>query len=85
MPRFFRRLAEGIFDEEDLIARTAELGSFVDAAAVEYGFDRSNVYALGYSNGANIAASLIFHQADVFKVQSCITQWYRCADWNCRI
>lgn len=67
MPRFFRRLAEGIFDEEDLIARTAELGSFVDAAAVEYGFDRSNVYALGYSNGANIAASLIFHQADVFK------------------
>ncbi|PYE47577.1 phospholipase/carboxylesterase [Paenibacillus barcinonensis] len=67
MPRFFRRLAEGIFDEEDLIARTAELGSFIDAAAAAYGFDRKNVYALGYSNGANIAASLMFHQADVFK------------------
>ena len=66
MPRFFRRLAEGVFDE-DLIARTAELGAFIDAAAVEYGFDRSNVYALGYSNGANIAASLMFHHADVFK------------------
>lgn len=67
MPRFFRRLAEGVFDEEDLIARTAELGAFVDAAAAEYGFDRNNVYALGYSNGANIAASLMFHQANVFK------------------
>lgn len=67
MPRFFRRLAEGVFDEPDLIARTAELGSFLDAAAEEYGFDRTNVYALGYSNGANIAASLMFHQAGVFK------------------
>lgn len=67
MPRFFRRLAEGVFDEPDLIARTAELGSFLDAAAEEYGFDRANVYALGYSNGANIAASLMFHQAGVFK------------------
>lgn len=67
MPRFFRRLAEGVFDEPDLIARTAELGSFLGAAAEEYGFDRANVYALGYSNGANIAASLMFHQAGVFK------------------
>lgn len=67
MPRFFRRLAEGVFDEPDLIARTAELGSFLGAAAEEYGFDRANVYALGYSNGANIAASLMFHRAGVFK------------------
>jgi len=67
MPRFFRRLAEGVFDEPDLIARTSELGSFLGAAAEEYGFDRANVYALGYSNGANIAASLMFHQAGVFK------------------
>jgi len=59
MPRFFRRLAEGVFDLEDLRVRTAELGSFVDASATTYGFDRAGVAALGYSNGANIAASLM--------------------------
>lgn len=61
MPRFFRRLAEGIFDEEDLIFRTKEVYDFLDAAAVEHGFDRNNVVAIGYSNGANIAVSLLFH------------------------
>ncbi|WP_411346802.1 alpha/beta hydrolase [Paenibacillus sp. WLX1005] len=67
MPRFFRRLAEGVFDEPDLIARTHELNAFLDAAAVEYGFDRSNIVAVGYSNGANIAASLLFHDAQSLK------------------
>lgn len=61
MPRFFRRLAEGIFDEEDLIFRTKELNDLLDIAAEKYDFDRENVVALGYSNGANIAASLMFH------------------------
>ncbi len=61
MPRFFRRLAEGVFDEPDLIARTHELNEFLDAAATEYQFDRRNIVAVGYSNGANIAASLLFH------------------------
>lgn len=61
MPRFFRRLAEGVFDEEDLIFRTKEMYEFLDQASKEYGFDRSNIVALGYSNGANIAASLLFH------------------------
>lgn len=65
--RFFRRLAEGVFDEEDLIFRTEELKKFVDDAAEQYGFDRSNVVAIGYSNGANIAGSLLFHYADVLK------------------
>lgn len=64
MPRFFRRLAEGIFDEEDLIFRTKELNDFLDEAAAQYEFDRKNILALGYSNGANIAASLLFHYAD---------------------
>ncbi|MFD1205976.1 alpha/beta hydrolase [Sporosarcina contaminans] len=64
MPRFFRRLAEGIFDEEDLIYRTKELHAFLDEAAGQYGFDRSSIVAIGYSNGANIAASLLFHYAD---------------------
>src|SRR5690625_1592958 len=61
MPRFFRRLAEGVFDEEDLIFRTKELNEFLDEAAETYGFDRDQVVAVGYSNGANIAASLLFH------------------------
>lgn len=59
MPRFFRRLAMGVFDEEDLIQRTHELASFVAAAAQEYGFDPDHLTAVGYSNGANIAGSLM--------------------------
>jgi phospholipase/carboxylesterase len=67
MPRFFKRLAEGIFDEEDLKFRTRELRDYLDEASVKYGFDRNNVVAIGYSNGANIAASLLFHYQDVLK------------------
>lgn len=67
MPRFFRRLAEGVFDEEDLVFRTNELHAFLDEAAEKYGFDRSEVVAVGYSNGANIAGSLLFHYADSLK------------------
>jgi predicted esterase len=60
--RFFRRLAEGVFDHEDLLFRTHELADFVEAAAREYGFDPSKVVAVGYSNGANVAAStLLLH------------------------
>lgn len=61
MNRFFRRLSEGVFDEEDLIFRTKELYDFIDEASEKYGFDRANVVAVGYSNGANIAASLLYH------------------------
>lgn len=67
MARFFRRIAEGVFDEADLIARTAELNAFVDESADKYGFDRHNVVAVGYSNGANIAASLMYHHQDALK------------------
>ena len=67
MPRFFRRLAEGIFDEEDLVYRTNELNQFLDEASQKYQFDRENVIAIGYSNGANIAASLLFHQQNALK------------------
>lgn len=67
MPRFFRRLAEGVFDEEDLIFRTKELNDFLDSAAVEYPFDRDNLVAVGYSNGANIAGSLLFHYQDALR------------------
>jgi phospholipase/carboxylesterase/glyoxalase family protein len=59
MPRFFSRLAEGVFDLEDLQLRTHELADWIDAAAAEHRFDPARVIAVGYSNGANIAASLL--------------------------
>jgi phospholipase/carboxylesterase len=59
MPRFFRRLAEGVFDQEDLAVRTGELADFLSDAATRYRFDPARVTAVGYSNGANIAASLL--------------------------
>lgn len=67
MPRFFRRLAEGVFDEKDLVFRTEELHEFLAEASVKYGFDRDNIIAIGYSNGANIAASLLFHYKNALK------------------
>ena len=58
-PRFFRRLAEGVFDQEDLARRTEELAQFIEAAAKTYELDRDGIVAVGFSNGANIAASLL--------------------------
>ncbi len=66
-PRFFRRLAEGVFDHEDLLFRTHELAAFVGQAADEYGFDRRKLVAVGYSNGANIAASLMLLHPDLLR------------------
>ena len=59
MPRFFRRLAEGVFDLEDLKFRSEELADFVKAASVRYGFESKQVVLVGYSNGANIAAGML--------------------------
>lgn len=59
MPRFFRRLSDGVFDIPDLKARTGELAHFVGKAADVYGLDRRRIFAVGYSNGANIAASML--------------------------
>ena len=59
MPRFFRRLAEGVFDEEDVIRRANELANFIPAAVAKYGFDPATLTAVGYSNGANIAAAML--------------------------
>jgi predicted esterase len=67
MPRFFRRLAEGIFDEEDLKRRTHELADFVGAAAKHYEFAADQVVAVGYSNGANIAASLLLLRPETLR------------------
>lgn len=57
--RFFRRLAEGVFDVEDLKLRTSELASFVRESVVAYYLDPACIVAVGYSNGANIAASML--------------------------
>lgn len=65
MPRFFRRLAEGVFDHDDLVRRTADLAEFVRASAREYGFDVKGVFAVGFSNGANIAAAMMLLHPDV--------------------
>lgn len=59
MPRFFRRIAEGVFDLEDLRLRTMQLGQFIADAGEHHGFQPSRLVALGFSNGANIAASLM--------------------------
>lgn len=67
MPRFFRRLAEGVFDEDDIRLRTTELAEFVSAAAGAYRFDPENVVAVGFSNGANIAASLLLLRPGILR------------------
>jgi predicted esterase len=59
MPRFFRRLAEGVLDERDLEQRSAELAAFVRDSVARHGLRPGSVVAVGYSNGANIAASLL--------------------------
>lgn len=58
-PRFFRRLAEGVFDETDVVRRAQELAQFVNDASATYGIDAKQLIAVGYSNGANIAAAMI--------------------------
>ncbi|HLJ54932.1 MAG TPA: alpha/beta hydrolase [Chthonomonadaceae bacterium] len=67
MARFFRRLAEGVFDEEDLRRRTDQLAGFVALAAERHAFDASRVIAVGYSNGANIAASLLLRRPQALR------------------
>lgn len=65
MPRFFRRLAAGVFDLEDLQFRTHELADFIAAAATDYDFNPNQVIAVGYSNGANIATSMLLLRPQV--------------------
>lgn len=61
-PRFFRRIAEGVLDQADLAIRTEELATFIEAAARSYQLDRDGIVAVGFSNGANIAASLVLRR-----------------------
>lgn len=66
LPRFFRRISPGVFDLEDLAARTQQLIRFVRGAVEKYELDPSRLIAVGLSNGANIAASVLLTEAGVF-------------------
>lgn len=67
MPRFFRRLAEGVFDIPDLKRRTDELAQFIQEATQSYQLDAQRIIAVGFSNGANIAASLLLLKPDILR------------------
>jgi len=63
--RFFRRFGEGVFDEEDIVRRANDLAEALELASTEYGFKLTRLYALGFSNGANIAAALMLLRPEV--------------------
>jgi len=67
IPRFFRRISMGVFDEESLIEETHNLKNFIDEAIEKYEINRDKMTILGYSNGANILASLLFFYPDFVK------------------
>lgn len=67
MPRFSRRLAEGVFDLEDLKTRTNELADFVAAAVRHYQLAADDIVGVGYSNGANIAASILLLRPEIMR------------------
>ncbi|MGC1134313.1 MAG: alpha/beta hydrolase [Nitrososphaeraceae archaeon] len=65
MPRYFRRLSKGIFDIEDLKFRTNELAEFVQNASKTYALNLNRIVAIGYSNGANIATSVLLLRPEI--------------------
>ena len=66
-PRFFRRIAEGVFDPKEVRSRAEELARFIRAAAITYRLDPSRIFALGYSNGANIASTVMLIEPGVIQ------------------
>ena len=67
LPRFFRRLSEGVFDLEDLRIRSHELADFIQKCSLHYKFDLENTIAIGFSNGANISVSMLFLRPEVLQ------------------
>lgn len=65
--RFFRRLREGVFDEEDVIRRAHELADFVTTAVKENHLDAAQIVAVGYSNGANIASAMMLLRPEILR------------------
>ena len=66
-PRFFRRISEGVFDPKEVRSRAEELAGFIRAAAVTYGLDAGRVFAFGYSNGANIASTVMLIEPGILQ------------------
>jgi phospholipase/carboxylesterase len=66
-PRFFRRIAEGVFDPKEVRSRAEELARFIRAAVVTYRLDPTRLFALGYSNGANVAATVMLLQPGILR------------------
>ena len=66
-PRFFRRLAEGVFDPKEVRSRVEELARFIRAAVITYRLDPARVFALGYSNGANVASTVMFVEPGILQ------------------
>ena len=66
-PRFFKRLAEGVFDPKEVRARAEELAKFIRGAAITYRLDSSRIFALGYSNGANVASTVMLIEPGVIQ------------------
>jgi phospholipase/carboxylesterase len=66
MPRFFRRLSEGVFDEDDLRNRAEDLAEFVVTASAAYGIEERSLVAVGFSNGANIASAMLLQRPGLF-------------------
>ena len=66
-PRFFKRLAEGVFDPKEVRSRGEELARFIRTAISKYGLNPERIFALGYSNGANIASTVMFIEPALFR------------------
>jgi predicted esterase len=66
-PRFFRRISEGVFDPKEVRSRAEELARFIRAAAVTYSLDPERIFALGYSNGANIASTVMLIEPGILR------------------
>ena len=65
--RFFKRVAEGVFDPKEVRSRGEELARFIRAAIPTYGLNPERVFALGYSNGANVASTVMFIEPGLFR------------------
>jgi len=66
-PRFFKRLAEGVFDPKEVRSRAEELASFIRAAISKYGLNPERIFAMGYSNGANVASTVMLIDSELLR------------------
>lgn len=65
--RYFNRNLDGSMDEESLKSKTKDVLGYLTEAASTYHFNKANIHLIGYSNGANMAVSLLLHQPDFFQ------------------